>query len=129
MQKLVSEVMAAWRSADHLLEDMGPDDPARAAVVAAAEQLQATFNELTMVSGASGAQPESLQSDVEAAVHETSKDIAADARRLHAIETAKARTGGDDERLVALSIEAEELGDEIAAKTQNELNLANEAAG
>ena len=128
MQKLVSEVMTAWRSADRLLAEMAPDDPARAAVIAAAEQLQSTFNELTMASGAIGAEPQGGSSGFEAAVRETSKDIAADARRLHAIETAKARTRSDDERLVALSIEAEELGDEIAAKTQAELNLAKEAA-
>lgn len=129
MQKLVGEVMTAWRSADRLAAELAPDDPARAAVLAAAEQLRATFNELTMASGASDSQPSDRQSDLEAAVHETSRNIAADARRLHAIETAKAHTRADDERLVALSIEAEELGDEIAVKTQDELNLAKEATG
>ena len=127
MQKLVGEVMTAWRSAERLATELAPGDPARAAVLGAVEQLQATFNELTMASGATDIEP-TEQGGVEAAVKETSKDIAADARRLHAIETAKARTRSDADRLVALSAEAEELGDEIAAKTQAELNLAKEAA-
>lgn len=129
MQKLVGEIMTAWRSADRLAAELAPDDPARAAVLAAAEQLQATFNELTMASGASDSQAAGRPSDLEVAMHETSRSIAADARRLHAIEAVKARTRADDERLVALSIEAEELGDEIAAKTNDELNLAKEATG
>jgi hypothetical protein len=128
VQKLIADVLTAWRSAERLASEMPADSPKRPAVMAAAEQLQLTFNELTLASGADEeAIPE--RSEADEALEATSKDIAADARRLHAIEQGKQRAIGDDERLVDLSLKAKELSLDIAAKTQVELDLAKGTAG
>ena len=129
MQKLVADVLNAWRSAERLAADLPPDDPARDAVVAAVEQLQATFNDLTIASGARQQQATDADRGAKAVVHEISNDIAADARRLHAIETKKSRIGANDQRLVDLSVEAKELGEAIATKAAAELDAAQEAVG
>ena len=128
MQKLVADVMNAWRSAERLAGDLPLDDLARPAVMAALEQLQATFNALTMASNDRQGQAAS-RSGAASAVHELSQDIAADARRLHAIETKKAGIGVGDQRLVELSVEARDLGENIAEKAAAELELAEGAAG
>jgi hypothetical protein len=128
VQKLVADVLTVWRSAERLAAEMPADSPKRPAVVAAAEQLQLTFNELTLALG-SGDEATPEPGEMDEALRETSRDIAADARRLHAIESTKQRVIGNDERLVDLSVKARELSLDIAAKAQNELNLAKEAAG
>ncbi|MEA2675859.1 MAG: hypothetical protein QOI92_3051, partial [Chloroflexota bacterium] len=46
VQKLVADVLTVWRSAERLAAEMPADSPKRLAVLAAAEQLQITFNEL-----------------------------------------------------------------------------------
>jgi hypothetical protein len=128
VQKLVSDVLTVWRSAERLAGELPADSPKRSAVLAAAEQLQLTFNELTLASGADDeAIPE--RSEADAALEATSKDIAADARRLHAIENSKQRAIGNDERLVDLSLKARELSLDIAAKAQVELDLAEGTSG
>ncbi|MEA2674859.1 MAG: hypothetical protein QOI92_2051, partial [Chloroflexota bacterium] len=86
------------------------------------------FNELTLASGADDeATPEPSEADE--ALRATSQDIAADARRLHAIENSKQRVMGSDERLVDLSLKAKELSLDIAAKAQIELDLAEGTSG
>jgi hypothetical protein len=125
MQKLVSDVLTAWRSAERLAADLSPDHPARAAVLAAVEQLQGTFNDLTMASGEREEQPGGRIEPV-GAVREISQDIAADARRLHSIESQKSRISAG-KRLVDLSHEARELSIDIATKAEAELEAAEEA--
>jgi hypothetical protein len=128
VQKLVADVLTVWRSAERLAAEMPADSPKRLAVLAAAEQLQITFNELTLASGADDeATPEPSEADE--ALRATSQDIAADARRLHAIESTKQRVMGSDERLVDLSLKAKELSLDIAAKAQIELDLAEGTSG
>lgn len=127
MQKLVADVLTAWRAAERLAADLPPDDPARGAVLTAVEQLQSTFNDLTMASGVRQDQAAGGGSGARSVVHEISKDLAADARRLHAIETKKSRLAAGDLRLVDLSIEAKELGEDIATKAGAELEAAEEA--
>jgi hypothetical protein len=128
VQKLVADVLTVWRSAERLAAEMPADSPKRLAVLAAAEQLQITFNELTLASGADDeATPEPSEADE--ALRATSQDIAADARRLHAIENTKQRVMGSDERLVDLSLKAKELSLDIAAKAQIELDLAEGTSG
>jgi hypothetical protein len=128
VQKLVADVLTVWRSAERLAAEMPADSPKRLAVLAAAEQLQITFNELTLASGADDeATPEPSEADE--ALRATSQDIAADARRLHAIENSKQRVMGSDERLVDLSLKAKELSLDIAAKAQIELDLAEGTSG
>lgn len=129
MQKLVAEVMTAWRSAERVAADLAPDDPARAAALAAVEQLQATFNELTAALRAAEAHANVPRSEVDEALRATATDIASDAKTLQGLERAKASLRADDKRVADLSLEAKELSVEIAAKTQAELNLAKEAAG
>ena len=127
MQKLVADVLTAWRSAERLAADLSPGDPAHSSVIAAVEQLQAIFNDLTL---ASGARPEAAGGGVgQSPVHEISKDIAADARRLHAIETKKTRIPAGDARLVDLSVQAQQLGEDIAEKATAELEAAENAVG
>ena len=128
VQKLVADVLTVWRSAERLAAEMPADSPKRAAVLAAAEQLQLTFNELTLAAGADDEEiPE--RSEADEALEATSKDIAADARHLHAIENSKQRAIGNDERLVDLSLKAKELSLDIAAKAQVELDLAEGTTG
>jgi hypothetical protein len=128
LQKLVADVLTAWRSAERLAAELPADSPKRPAVLAAVDQLQRTFNELTLASG-----PEDVvaaeASEADAALRATSRDIAADARRLHAIENSKQGAIGDDERVVELSVQAQELSLDIAEKAQMELDLAKETAG
>jgi hypothetical protein len=128
VQKLVAEVLTAWRSAERVVADLAPDHPARAAALAAVDQLQTTFNELTAALRVTEAQANVPRSGLDEALRATATDIASDAKALHALERTKASLRADDERVEDLSVEAKELSVEIAAKTQAELNLAKEAA-
>jgi hypothetical protein len=127
VQKLVAEVMAAWRSAERLAGEMPPTDPLRRVAVEAAEQLQVVFSTLTMVMQGDD-EPDGSQSELEEKVVQTSDEIAADLRRLHAIERLKVSRRADGERLLELSREARGLSVEIATKAEDQLDLAEEAA-
>jgi hypothetical protein len=127
VQKLVAEVMAAWRSAERLAGEMPATDPLRRVAVEAAEQLQVVFGTLTMVIEGDD-EPDGSQSELEERVVQTSDEIAADLRRLHAIERLKVSRRADGERLLELSREARGLSVEIATKAEDQLNLAEEAA-
>jgi len=129
VQKLVADVMTAWRSAERVAADLAPDDPARAAALAAVDQLQATFNELTTALRVAEAQANVPRGELDEALRAAATDIASDAKALQALERTKASLRAGDERVQDLSLEAKELSVEIAAKTQAELNLAKEAAG
>jgi hypothetical protein len=47
VQKLVAEIMAAWRRADRLAATLPPDSPERAAAERACERLRDAYQELT----------------------------------------------------------------------------------
>jgi hypothetical protein len=127
VQKLVAEVMVAWRSAERLAGEMPPDDPLRRVAAEAAEQLQVVFSTLTMVMQGDD-EPDGSQSELEERVVQTSDEIAADLRRMHAIERLKVSRRADGERLLELSREARGLSVEIATKAEDQLDLAEEAA-
>ena len=127
MQKLVAEVMVAWRSAERVAAELPPTDPMRRVAVEAAEQLQVVFSTLTMVMQGDD-EPDGSQSELEEKVVQTSDEIAADLRRLLAIERLKVSRRADGERLLALSREARGLSVEIATKAEDQLDLAEEAA-
>lgn len=59
----------------------------------------------------------------------TTEDITADAAKLQQIESKKGRMQPGDPSLVNLAKQAEDLGEQIAAKTSVELDLTKEAAG
>jgi hypothetical protein len=54
MQKLVAEIMAAWRRAERLAGTLPSESPERAAAVRASERLRDAYQELTH-SGVAGA--------------------------------------------------------------------------
>ena len=127
MQKLVAEVMVAWRSAERLSGEMPPTDPLRRAAVEAAEQLQVVFSTLTMAMQGDD-EPHASRNELEERVVQTSDEIAADLRRMHAIERLKVSRRADGERLLDLSREARGLSVQIADKAEDQLELAEEAA-
>lgn len=127
MQKLVAEVMVAWRSAERLAGEIPSTDPLRRVAVEAAEQLQALFRTLTMAMRGDD-EPDGTRSELEESVVQTSDEIAADLRRMHAIERLKVSRRADGERLLTLSREARGLSIEIATKAEDQLDLAEEAA-
>jgi hypothetical protein len=65
--------------------------------------------------------------EIESDLRATSDDIAADARRLKAIEDEKGTLAVDDPRLPGLSQEGEDLAAEMAHKTRVESALVAEA--
>ena len=127
MQKLVAEVMVAWRSAERLAAEIPSTDPLRRVAVEAAEQLQVVFRTLTMAMQGDD-EPDGSRSELEESVVQTSDEIAADLRRMHAIERLKVSRRADGERLLTLSREARGLSVEIATKAEDQLDLAEEAA-
>jgi hypothetical protein len=68
-------------------------------------------------------------SEIEQDLRTTSENIEADATRLKAVEAEKQSLRAGSPRLLKLAKEAEALGEEIAAKTTAELNLAKDATG
>ena len=127
MQKLVAEVLVAWRSAERLAEEMAPEDSLRPVAAEAAEQLQVVFSTLTMAMQGDD-EPDGSQSDLEESVVQTSDEIAADLRRMHAIERLKVSRRADGATLLEMSREAHALSAEIATKAEEQLELAEEAA-
>ena len=127
MQKLVAEVMVAWRSAERVAAEMPPTDPMRRVAVEAADQLQVIFRTLTMAMEGDN-EPDGSRSELEERVIQTSDAIADDLRRMHAIERLKVSRRADGDRLLELSREARGLSSEIAAKAEDQLDLAEEAA-
>jgi hypothetical protein len=127
VQKLVAEVMVAWRSAERLADEIPRTDPLRRVAVEAAEQLQVIFRTLTMAMQGDD-EPDGSRSDLEESIIQTSDEIAADLRRMHAIERLKVSRRADGERLLDLSREARGLSIEIATKAEDQLDLAEEAA-
>jgi len=127
VQKLVAEVMVAWRSAERLAAEIPSTDPLRRVAVEAAEQLQVVFRTLTMAMQGDD-EPDGSRSELEESVVQTSDEIAADLRRMHAIERLKVSRRADGERLLTLSREARGLSVEIATKAEDQLDLAEEAA-
>ena len=127
MQKLVAEVMVAWRSAERAAAEMPPTDPLRGVAMEAADQLQVIFKTLTMAMQGDD-EPDGSRSELEEAVIQTSDEIADDLRQMHAIERLKVSRRADGERLLELSREARGLSSEIATKTEHQLDLAEEAA-
>jgi hypothetical protein len=127
VQKLVAEVMVAWRSAERVATEMPPTDPLRRVAVEAADQLQVIFKTLTMAMQG-GDEPDGRRSELEERVIQTSDEIADDLRRMHAIERLKVSRRADGERLLELSREARGLSSEIATKAEEQLDLAEEAA-
>jgi hypothetical protein len=127
VQKLVAEVMVAWRSAERLADEIPPTDPLHRVAGEAAEQLQVVFSTLTMAMQGYD-EPDGTRSELEESVVETSDEIAADLRRMHAIERLKVSRRADGERLLELSREARGLSGEIATKVEDQLDLAEEAA-
>jgi hypothetical protein len=127
VQKLVAEVMVAWRSAERVATEMPPTDPLRRVAVEAADQLQVIFKTLTMAMQGDD-EPDGSRTELEERIIQTSDEIADDLRRMHAIERLKVSRRADGERLLELSREARGLSSEIAAKTEDQLDLAEEAA-
>ena len=127
MQKLVAEVMVAWRNAERLAAEMPPTDPLRRVAAEAAEQLQVVFSTLTMAMQGDD-EPDGSRSELEERVVQTSDEIADDLRRMHAIERLKVSRRADGDRLLELSLEARGLSVEIASKAEDQLDLAEEAA-
>ena len=127
MQKLVAEVMVAWRSAERVAAEMPSTDPLRRAAVEAADQLQVIFKTLTMAMQGDD-EPNGTRSELEERVIQTSDEIADDLRRMHAIERLKVSRRADGHRLLELSKEARKLSSEIASKAEDQLDLAEEAA-
>ena len=127
MQKLVAEVMVAWRSAERVAAEMPPTDPLRRVAVEAADQLQVVFSTLTMAMQGDD-EPDGSRTELEERVVQTSDEIADDLRRMHAIERLKVSRRADGDRLLELSREARGLSVEIAAKAEDQLDLAEEAA-
>ena len=127
MQKLVAEVMVAWRSAERVATEMPPSDPLRRVAVEAADQLQVIFRTLTMAMEGDD-EPNGTRTELEERVIQTSDAIADDLRRMHAIERLKVSRRADGDRLLELSREARGLSAEIAAKAEDQLDLAEEAA-
>ena len=126
MQKLVAEVLVAWRSAQRVAEEVPSDDPLHAVASEAADQLQLVFTTLTMALRDED-QPDGANADLEEQVIRTSDEIAADLRRMHAIERTKVTRREDSVRLLELSQEAQAMSNEIADKTQTQLEIAEEA--
>ena len=127
MQKLVAEVMVAWRSAERVAAEMPPTDPLRRVAVEAADQLQVIFKTLTMATQGDD-EPDGSRTELEEAIIRTSDEIADDLRRMHAIERLKVSRRADGDRLLELSREARGLSSEIATKAEGQLDLAEEAA-
>ena len=127
MQKLVAEVMVAWRSAERVATEMPPTDPLRRVAVEAADQLQVIFKTLTMAMQGDD-EPDGSRSELEERIIQTSDEIADDLRRMHAIERLKVSRRADGDRLLELSREARGLSAEIATKAEDQLDLAEEAA-
>jgi hypothetical protein len=127
VQKLVAEVLVAWRSAERLSGEIPLEDPMRRVAQEAAEQLQVVYSTLTMTLQGDD-EPDGSQTDLEEKVVQTSDAIANDLRRMHAIERLKVSRRADGERLLELSREAHELSEEIASKSDEQLELAEEAA-
>jgi hypothetical protein len=127
VQKLVAEVLVAWRSAERLAHEMAPEDPLRHVAAEAAEQLQVVFSTLTMAMQGDD-EPDGSQTDLEESVVQTSDAIAADLRRMHAIERLKVSRRADGATLLEMSREAHALSAEIASKAGEQLELAEEAA-
>ena len=127
MQKLVAEVMVAWRSAERVATEMPPTDPLRRVAVEAADQLQVIFRTLTMAMQGDD-EPDGSRSELEERIIQTSDEIADDLRRMHAIERLKVSRRADGDRLLELSREARGLSVEIATKAEDQLDLAEEAA-
>ena len=127
MQKLVAEVMVAWRSAERVAAEMPPTDPLRGVALEAADQLQVVFSTLTWAMQGDD-EPDGSRSELEESVIQTSDEIAGDLRRMHAIERLKVSRRADGERLLELSREARGLSVEIATKAEDQLDLAEEAA-
>ena len=127
MQKLVAEVMVAWRSAERVAAEMPPTDPLRRAAVEAADQLQVIFRTLTMAMQGDD-EPDGSRSELEERVIQTSDEISDDLRRMHAVERLKVSRRADGDRLLELSHEARKLSSEIATKAEVQLDLAEEAA-
>lgn len=127
MQKLVAEVMVAWRSAERVAAEMAPTDPLRRAALEAADQLQVIFRTLTMAMQGDD-EPDGTRSELEERIVQTSDEISDDLRRMHAIERLKVSRRADGDRLLELSREARGLSSEIATKAEDQLDLAEEAA-
>ena len=127
MQKLVAEVMVAWRSAERVAAEMSPTDPLRRVALEAADQLQVIFRTLTMAMQGDD-EPDGSRSELEERVIQTSDEISDDLRRMHAIERLKVSRRADGDRLLELSREARGLSAEIATKAEDQLDLAEEAA-
>jgi hypothetical protein len=126
VQKLVAEVLTAWRSAQRIAEELPPDDRLRSVAAEAADQLQLVFTTLTMALQDDDL-PDGWNADLEERVVRTSDEIAADLRRMHGIERTKVNRREDSVRLLELSHEAKARSEEIARKTQEQLDLAEEA--
>jgi hypothetical protein len=127
VQKLVADVLVAWRSAERLAAELAPEDPLHRVATEACEQLQIVFSTLTMALQGDD-EPDGSRSDLEERVIQTSDAIASDLRRMHAIERLKVSRRADEGQLLAMSREAHALGVEISAKTEEQLDLAEEAA-
>jgi hypothetical protein len=127
VQKLVAEVMVAWRSAERVATEMPPTDPLRRVALEAADQLQVIFKTLTMAMQGDD-EPDGSRTELEERIVQTSDEIADDLRRMHAIERLKVSRRADGERLLELSREARGLSAEIATKAEDQLDLAEEAA-
>ena len=127
MQKLVAEVMVAWRSAERVATDLPSTDPLRRVAVEAADQLQVIFRTLTMALQGDD-EPDGSRSELEERVIQTSDEISDDLRRMHAVERLKVSRRADGDRLLELSHEARKLSSEIATKAEVQLDLAEEAA-
>ena len=102
MQKLVAEVMVAWRSAERVATEMPPTDPLRRVAVEAADQLQVIFKTLTMAMQGDD-EPDGTRSELEERIIQTSDEIADYLRRMHAIERLKVSRRADGDRLLELS--------------------------
>jgi hypothetical protein len=126
VKKLVAEVLVAWRTAQRAAEEMPPDHPLRSVAAEAADQLQLVFTTVTMALQDDD-QPDGSNADLEERVVRTSDEIAADLRRMHGIERTKVTRREDSVRLLQLSQEAQALSEEIADKTQVQLETAEEA--
>ena len=68
-------------------------------------------------------------SEIEQDLRSTAEDIFVDAGQLKAIEQTKTTLPADDPRVLALAKKAEEIAENISAKTAAEVALAKEASG
>ena len=73
--------------------------------------------------------PERDMTEIDDDLRATAEDVFSDAGELKAIEKVKAALPADDPRVLPLARKAEQLGAKIAAKTEVQRAIAEEASG